>query len=106
MDGVDALTVDLGDDLRMDVDAGLGRPPVVPVAPVIEEIREVGELGALLPADSRDLVRQSGVIEAGVELVELRLRNGDPERFDDGVSSGLCGVSLGRPRPDARAVSR
>jgi hypothetical protein len=78
---VDPLPVDLGDELGHGVQAGLGRPPVVPVAPVVEQLDEVVALGALVPADAGDLVRQPGAVEPQVQVVEDRVRDGDGEGF-------------------------
>jgi hypothetical protein len=74
---VDALAVDLGDRRRERVEARLLGAPVEPVLPVREQRLEVAALGAHLPADAVELVREAGIREAGVQVVEDVLRDVD-----------------------------
>jgi hypothetical protein len=79
---VDLEPVDLGAELGQRVQARLARPPVVTVGPVRAQLLQVGKRDALRPVVDRLAVRPAGAVKALTKIVELCLRNLDPERRD------------------------
>ena len=81
---VDVLAVDLGRELRMGVDPGLGRPPVVLAPPVVVERSDVRLLDAVVYI-AGELVGPAGAVEPIAQVVEVGLGDVELERSDRGV---------------------
>jgi hypothetical protein len=91
---VDALAVDLGGELRELVEPPLVRPPVVAVAPVPGQLAQVVAGDAVLPPGTRQLVGPAGRVQPAVQLVQVPLRDGDPEGLDAfGHGSRVTGIA-------------
>ena len=73
--------VDLGGELGVGVQPGLGGPPVVGGGPVLGQLPEVLTGHPPAPADVRQLARPPGPRDPLGEVVEVGLRDLDPERF-------------------------
>jgi len=87
---LDVQPVDLGDELRQRVERRLDLAPVVAVAPVFDERAQLRQLDTLGPVADGLLVGPARRPHAPPELVDLFLRNVDPEGADRrGV--GHCG---------------
>ena len=63
----------------------LAAAPVVAVTPVIDQRLDLGERGALGPVVDCLRVRPAGLVDAAVEGLEVRLRDGE----DEGVMASL-----------------
>jgi hypothetical protein len=73
----------------------LAAAPVVAVTPVIDQRLDLGERGALGPVIDCLRVRPAGLVDAAVEVLEVRLRDGEGE----GVMASfirriLCSISI------------
>jgi hypothetical protein len=79
---VHPLAVDLGGELRELVEPPLVRAPVVAAAPVRGELAEVAGCDAVVPAGAGQLVGPAGRVQPAVQLVQVRLGDGDPEGLD------------------------
>ena len=66
----------------------LAAAPVVAVTPVIDQRLDLGERGALGPVVDCLRVRPAGLVDAAVEVLEVRLRDGEGEG-GDGVIHGF-----------------
>ena len=60
----------------------LAAAPVVAVTPVIDQRLDLGERGALGPVVDCLRVRPAGLVDAAVEVLEVRLRDGEGEGGD------------------------
>jgi hypothetical protein len=74
---VDALAVDLGDELGVPVELRLLAAPVVLRAPVLGEVLEVAQRYAASPRHAGQLTGPAGVRQPVVQVVEVGL--GDPD---------------------------
>ena len=81
---VHGLPVDLRGELRERVQPVLKDPPVVGRAPVLGQFPHVVQRDAVVPADIGQLVRPPGPGQPVPQVIQLRLRNVDPE-FIDGI---------------------
>lgn len=79
---MDALTVDVGDELGSGIAGGFGGTPVEPGAPVVGEATQVGGGQAVGPGGFGQVLGPAGAGEAVVQVVEVGLRNVDPEGVD------------------------
>jgi hypothetical protein len=92
---LDVQPVDLGDELRQRVHRRLDLAPVVAAAPVLDERAQLRQLDTLRPVADSLLVRPPRRPHAPPKLVDLLLRDVDPEGADrSGV--GHCGRRLAR----------
>jgi hypothetical protein len=100
--------VDLGDELRVPVDGGLGGTPVVVVLPVVGELLEVVHRHAAVPAGVGQVVGPACAGQPLLEVVEVGLGDVDPERFHSGAPTGRrCSVRARRgPGRTARGWCR
>src|SRR5215813_14835435 len=87
MSKMDARPVDRGGELRPPVQPGFRDPPVVAVPPVFRQLPQVLPRYAVGPPDPRQLIRPAGPIQAGVQIVQVSLRNVNAERADANTSS-------------------
>ena len=88
---VDPLAVDLGYVLRIGVQPRFGRPPVEAVTPVLGELTQVVDGHAALPPGPGQAGRPPGPAQAVGKVVQVRLRDVDPEFFDLGCGrAGHC----------------
>src|SRR6202030_2821186 len=88
---VDLLPVDLGDVLRLGVQPRLGGPPVESAAPVLGELAQVGNGYAALPVSPGQAGRAAGPWQAVGQVVQVCLRDVDPELTDAGCGrAGHC----------------
>ena len=95
VDEVDVEPVDLGDELRKFVEPCLHGPPVVPVDPALRELLHDLELHALRRVADGLVLGPSGLADPAVQVVEVGLRDVDPERADGGAVVALVGVGSG-----------
>ena len=79
VDEVDGQAVDLQHELGEAIEAGLDGAPVEPVPPMGGQVLQEGAGGAVRPGVVIDLVRPAGAGEAGAEVVEVGLGDGDAE---------------------------
>ena len=79
---VDALAVDLGQEVVQPVETALLRPPVEAVAPVGHQLAEVGEIRSLLPAGLRRRGGPSRPGEPMAQVIEVVVRDFNAERLD------------------------
>ena len=86
---MDALAVDLGDELRIAVEQCLLGAPVVPRAPVVGEVLQVVHRDPAAPAGRRAVARASGRVEPVMQVVHVGLRDVDEEGVDARRSSRL-----------------
>ena len=84
---VDALAVDLGDELGVLVELRLLGAPVVPGAPVLGELLQVAQRYPAGPLDAGQLAGPAGVGEPVVQVVEVGLGDLDAEGLDRRRSS-------------------
>jgi hypothetical protein len=81
---VDPLSVDRGGELGERVEPGLVGSPVVVAAPISGELLQVPERHAPAPVRIAEVGRPACAGEPVSQVVDLRLRNLDPERLDLG----------------------
>ncbi len=93
---VDRLAVDARAEVFELVESGLLRAPVVLVAPVVDQLVQVVHRDAVVPARVVDAVREAGPREPGAQIVEDRVVDTDPERFDRCVHRVGPSVASGR----------
>src|SRR6202047_851384 len=93
---MDVETVDGGLVLAPIVQHRLAAAPVVAVTPVIDQRLDFGERGALGPVVDGLRVRPAGLVDAAVEVLEVRLRDGEGEG-GDGVIHPAYPLSLIHP---------
>src|SRR5215471_3476727 len=79
---VNALAVDLGDELRVGVELRLGGAPVISGAPVAGEFRQIAQRGAAGPPGAWQLAWPAGGGEPFVQVVDVGLGDLDPEGPD------------------------
>src|SRR5215472_15713303 len=79
---MDALPVDLGDELRVGVEPRLGGAPVVPRAPVLGQLPQVARRYAAGPPDAGQLRGPAGAAEPVAQVVDVGLADLDAERLD------------------------
>jgi hypothetical protein len=91
---VQVQSVDRGGELGELVQARLVRPPVVGGEPVLDQLPQVGERDAVLPAGGGQLLRPAGEGQAVAQVVELGLRDLDPQGPD--VPAGAVCVGCRR----------
>ena len=89
MHKVHVLAVDDGGELREPVQLRLLGAPVVTGAPVGGQVLQVAERHARLPAATGQLGRPAGAGQPLAQVIEVGLRNVDPERADLAVR--CCG---------------
>ena len=89
MEEVDVLAVDLGRELGMGVDRGLGRPPVVLVPPRVVERSDVRLLDAVVDV-AGELVGPARPVEPVAQVVEVGLGDVEREGSDRRVGSWDC----------------
>src|SRR5690348_14218164 len=100
MEEVEALAVDLGQELRVGVDAVLLGRPIEAGAPVAGERTEVADGDAALPVGAGQLVGPAGAGEAGVEVGELVGLDVDGKGLEvDGGGGGGGGGHRDSSRP-------
>ena len=68
---------------------GSQRQPVVAVTPVIGQRLDLGEWGALGPVVDCLRVRPAGLVDAAVEVLDVRLRDGEGEGGDGVIGHGF-----------------
>src|SRR5579884_2395449 len=95
---VDALAVDLRDELVERVEPRLLLAPVVPVPPVLDELAQVAELRAVVPARARDLLGKPRAREALAQVVENCFGDVDREPFDRSHELDATAPSAGGAR--------
>ncbi len=93
---VQILPVDGDQVLRVLVENGLLSTPVVVGAPVVGHLPEISGGDSAAPADPGKLLRPPGGGQAGCQVVELRLRDVDPERAKVGPAG--CHATHARTR--------
>ncbi len=79
---VDGLAVDRGLELREGVEPRFPPAPVVPVTPVCGEVLGGLQGDTVVPGHIRKFVRPAGGTEALVQVIQVRVRDGDLERHD------------------------
>ncbi len=79
---VDVDPVDLGDELIEPVEQRLAGPPVVLLRPVGRDVPHVLEGDSLRPVVDDLRVAPPGVAQAGVQVVEVAVRDRHRERAD------------------------
>src|SRR5262245_13504143 len=98
MQEMHALAVDRRGELREGVEPRFPRPPVVVGAPILDKALDVARGHAVLPARrtlnmrrrrvgpdatvGRELVGEDRTGESGLQIIEVSLRDLDPERTD------------------------
>ena len=82
MDEVDPQAVDGGSELVERVEPGLLRSPVVGVPPVLDKISEIVDRDPVGPAGVVDPVRETGVLEPAVEVLQDGLVHIDGKGLD------------------------
>jgi hypothetical protein len=70
---VDLLPVDRRGELRVRVEPGLVRPPVIFGSPMLEELAHVVQRHAVAPAHGGQLVRPAHAGETRLQVVEIGL---------------------------------
>src|ERR1700758_3219688 len=85
----------------------LAAAPVVAVTPVIDQRLDLGERGALGPVVDCLRVRPAGLVDAAVEVLEVRLRDGEGEGGDGVIHGFLLRFGTVEPFPGrARRTGR
>ena len=79
---VDALAVDLGDELRVGVELRLGGAPVILRAPVPGELFQVTKRHAAVPPHAGQFAGPAGVGEPVVQVIQVGLGDLDAEGPD------------------------
>jgi hypothetical protein len=79
VDEVDRLAVDLGGELRKSVQLALDCAPVEGLGPVFDDRAQRGDLDAVVSACARDRVRPAREAQAGLEIRENVVGDGDSE---------------------------
>ena len=92
MNEVDVQPVDLGDELRIGVQARLNLAPVIVVLPVEQNLLDGLERYALRMVGDRFLLGQPGLRQAAVKVDERRLRNVDAEGTDRSAFKQTSGI--------------
>jgi hypothetical protein len=82
VDEVDALPVDLRQEVVQPVETVLLRPPVEALEPVTHQLAEVGEVGSLLPAGLRRRARPPRPRESLAQVLEVLVGDVNVERLD------------------------
>ncbi len=91
---MDALPVDLGDELGVGVEARLGGAPVVLRTPVLGKFLQIAKRYAAGPPSARQLAAPAGAGEPVVQVVDVRLADLDAERLN--VLAHLFSSSAGQ----------
>ena len=86
---VDAEAVDAGLVLAPIVQHRFAAAPVVAVTPVIDQRLDLGERGALGPVVDCLRARPAGLVDAAVEVLEVRVRDGEGEGGDGVIGRGF-----------------
>ena len=81
MNEMDRLTLDLGHELGERIEAVLPGSPVV-LAPICGQAFEVAGRYAAIPPDAGQVVVPPGPAQAVAKVVDVGLRDIDPERAD------------------------
>ena len=79
---MDALPVDLGDELGVGVEPRLCGAPVVLRAPVLGKFLQIAKRYAAGPPSARQLAGPAGAGEPVVQVVEVRLADLDAEKLN------------------------
>ena len=82
MNEMHALSLHIGDELRLPVQALLGRAPVEPVRPIVDELAQPCRVDTLLPRERRRRGRPARCTNTSVKIVDVGIRHGDMKRFD------------------------
>ena len=64
------------------IERGFGGAPREGVAPVLCEPLDIGQRCTIVPRSGVELVGEFRIVEAGLEVVKGRVRDGDFERLD------------------------
>ena len=88
MDEVNVEAVDVRLELVEAVELPLLFAPVVIVPPVRHQLAHVGQVGAVRPVRAFELVREAGVRQPRLQILEHGIRHVDRERHD-GVGAGV-----------------
>jgi hypothetical protein len=98
VDEVDEVLADPSPELRVPVQALLGRAPVEVVAPVSDQTLQERQLGSVVPPATVRLVWPDHPVEAVIEILKHRGRDVQDERLDRHHS-----VTVGTEGPQAPA---
>ena len=82
MEEVNVQPVDLSDELPKAIEPRLAGPPIIAMPPVFHEALQGGQRHALRPVVNRLLLGPARGIQPAVEVVNVRLRDGDGEGAD------------------------
>ena len=76
------LPVDVRDELREGIELGLGRAPVIVRLPVLGKFTDVAAGYPVFPCHSRRVADPPGAGKSLMQIVEVVLRDVNPERLD------------------------
>src|SRR5438045_8169801 len=82
MQAVNALPVDLGDELGVGVEPRFGGAPVIPRAPVLGQFLQVGKRYSAGPVSGGQLAGPAGAGEPVAQVVHVGLADLDAERLN------------------------
>ena len=95
MQEVNALALDLVDELVVAVESSFGGAPVVVLAPVAHQLLQIAERWPLLPGRRRGFVGPAGATQTIAQVAQVSFRHVDTKRLH-GLAQPSVGGASGR----------